>query len=93
MLTFRDLANQYLSSASRNMSGGAKMMSSNSTWFGLFLLTLAIFFIKAYLIFFCYNMVMPRVLMSLNTEGWQRFRQISYWDSILLMILVNNLTN
>lgn len=93
MLTFRDLANQYLNKAPM-MSGGARAaMSSNSTWFGLFLFTLGIFFIKAYLVYFCYNMVMPRVLMSLGTQNWQRFAQITYWDAILLMILANNLTN
>jgi hypothetical protein len=98
MIGFRDFALQILnSSRNSSMSGGAARMSGKPTgsgwWVTFFLTVLVVFFIKAFLIYFTYNLVVPRVLESMNVTGWERFREISYWDALLLMILVNNLTN
>jgi hypothetical protein len=95
MLNFNDLAVHFLNSSSRGlMSGGAaKVMNSGTGWFSLFLVTLFFFFVKAWLIYVTYNMVVPKIMASMNVQGWDRFREISYWDALLMMILFNNLMN
>jgi hypothetical protein len=97
MIGFRDLAQQFLNSRN-NMSGGARMngkagSTGGSWWVTLFLTVVLVFFVKAFLIYFTYNMVVPRLMQSMNVTGWERFQEISYWDALLFMILVNNLTN
>jgi hypothetical protein len=98
MLNFRDIAVHFMNSSSKNMLGGAKISANNAVsyatrlgFLGMFLLVVLFFFLKAFLIYLTYNMVVPRIMMSLDAKGWERFRQITYWDAILLMILFNNL--
>jgi hypothetical protein len=95
MLSFRDLAVHFMnSSSSKNMFGGAKNAGSTvggTWWLSMFFFVIIFFFLKAFLIYLTYNMVVPRIMMSVDAKGWERFRQITYWDAILLMILFNNL--
>jgi hypothetical protein len=95
MLSFHDLAVQFMnSSSSKSMLGGAKNSSGStgSTWWvSMFLAVLVFFFLKAFLVYLTYNMVVPRLMVSLDVKGWERFRAITYWDAILMMILFNNL--
>jgi hypothetical protein len=75
----------------KKMTGGVSVMSETSgNSFMLFLITLCLFLIKVLLVMISYNIVIPRILDSYSVD-MQRFRQISFWEAIFLVILFNNL--
>ena len=75
----------------KKMAGGAAAASESSgNGFMLFLITLCLFLIKVLLVMISYNIVVPRVLESYSVD-MQRFRTITFVESIFLVILFNNL--
>lgn len=75
----------------KKMAGGAAAVSeSNGNGFMLFLITLCLFLIKVLLVMISYNIVVPRILESYSVD-MQRFRTITFLESIFLVILFNNL--
>jgi len=75
----------------KKMVGGASVMpESRGNGFMLFLITLCLFLIKVLLVMISYNIVMPRILDSYSVD-MQRFRTITFVESIFLVILFNNL--
>ena len=77
----------------KKMSGGISIMPETSgigNSFMLFLITLCLFLIKVLLVMISYNIVIPRILDSYSVD-MQRFRKISFAESIFLVILFNNL--
>ena len=75
----------------KKMSGGVSVMPETSgNGFMLFLITLCLFLIKVLLVMISYNIVIPRILDSYSVD-MQRFRKISFAESIFLVILFNNL--
>ena len=75
----------------KKMAGGAAAASESSgNGFMLFLITLCLFLIKVLLVMISYNIVVPRVLESYSVD-MQRFRPITFVESIFLVILFNNL--
>lgn len=80
------------SSTMKKMMGGAAAAAEGSTsnGFMLFLITLCLFLIKVLLVMISYNIVVPRILESYSVN-MQRFRTITFLESIFLVILFNNL--
>jgi hypothetical protein len=78
--------------AMKKMMGGAAaaVEGSSGNGFMLFLITLCLFLIKVLLVMISYNIVVPRILESYSVD-MQRFRPISFLESIFLVILFNNL--
>lgn len=78
--------------AMKKMMGGAVAAAEGSggNGFMLFLITLCLFLIKVLLVMISYNIVVPRILESYSVD-MQRFRTISFLESIFLVILFNNL--
>jgi len=78
--------------AMKKMMGGAVAAAEGSSGNGfmLFLITLCLFLIKVLLVMISYNIVVPRILESYSVD-MQRFRTISFLESIFLVILFNNL--
>ena len=76
----------------KKMIGGAAAAAEGSggNGFMLFLITLCLFLIKVLLVMISYNIVVPRILESYSVD-MQRFRTISFLESIFLVILFNNL--
>jgi hypothetical protein len=78
--------------AMKKMMGGAAAAAEGSSGNGfmLFLITLCLFLIKVLLVMISYNIVVPRILESYSVD-MQRFRTISFLETIFLVILFNNL--
>jgi hypothetical protein len=78
--------------AMKKMMGGAVAAAEGSggNGFMLFLITLCLFLIKVLLVMISYNIVVPRILESYSVD-MQRFRTISFLETIFLVILFNNL--
>jgi hypothetical protein len=75
----------------KKMTGGASVMpESRGNGLMLFLITLCLFLIKVLLVMISYNIVVPRILESYSVD-MQRFRTITFVESIFLVILFNNL--
>ena len=77
----------------KKMIGGAAAAASEGSsgnGFMLFIITLCLFLIKVLLVMISYNIVVPRILESYSVD-MQRFRTISFLESIFLVILFNNL--
>ncbi len=83
---------QNVGAAMKKMMGGAVAAAERSSGNGfmLFLITLCLFLIKVLLVMISYNIVVPRILESYSVD-MQRFRTISFLESIFLVILFNNL--
>ena len=80
-------------STMKKMMGGAAAAASEGSsgnGFMLFIITLCLFLIKVLLVMISYNIVVPRILESYSVD-MQRFRTISFLESIFLVILFNNL--
>ena len=79
-------------SVMKKMAGGASVMpeGTSGNGFMLFLITLCLFLIKVLLVMISYNIVVPRILESYSVD-MQRFRTITFLESIFLVILFNNL--
>ena len=75
------------------MIGGfikGKKMKIDSLQF--FLVILVVFLIKAFLVQWSYNWIMPKLIYNIN--GLQSdFRKLSYMEAIIVVILFNNLFN
>jgi|688.fasta_scaffold1561828_2 hypothetical protein len=82
---------QNAGSVIKKMAGGTTQNSESSgNGFMLFLITLCLFLIKVLLVMISYNIVVPRILESYSVD-MQRFRTITFVESIFLVILFNNL--
>jgi len=55
----------------------------------LFFMMVLIFLIKAWLVQWSYNSIMPK--LTYNMVGTKDFRKLSYMESIIVVILFNNL--
>lgn len=67
-----------------SFGGGAKK-SAGGNWLLLFLVSLLIFVVKAYLVMYSYNYVVPRIFVD------REVRTLSFTESVFLVILCNNL--
>ena len=69
--------------------GGAKKGNGTDMVLGVGLLFLCI---KAYLVMATYNSVAPRLVAN-NGGSLENFRELSFGEGVLLVILANNLFN
>ena len=75
------------------MIGGfvkGKKMKIDSLQF--FLVILVVFLIKAWLVQWSYNWIMPKLVYNVNGKQGN-FRRLSYMEAIIVVILFNNLFN
>ena len=75
------------------MIGGfvkGKKMKIDSLQF--FLVILVVFLIKAWLVQWSYNWIMPKLIYNINGKN-SDFRKLSYMEAIIVVILFNNLFN
>ena len=75
------------------MIGGfvkGKKMKIDSLQF--FLVILLVFLIKAWLVQWSYNWIMPKLIYNINGKQGN-FRKLSYIEAIIVVILFNNLFN
>tara|TARA_B100001094_G_C17629256_1_gene529677 strand:+ start:33 stop:263 length:231 start_codon:yes stop_codon:yes gene_type:complete len=75
------------------MIGGfikSKKMKIDSLQF--FFVIIAVFLIKAFLVQWSYNWIMPKLIYNINGEN-SDFRKLSYMEAIIVVILFNNLFN
>ena len=73
------------------MKGGSQIGEGNlGEGFFLFAFSLSFLLIKSLLVWVCYNIVIPRILETYNVD-LSRYRNITYGEAILLVILFNNL--
>ena len=76
------------------LSGGGIISHSirNENLFEIFVITILIIIIKAFIVMICYNTVMPRLISS-YTKNYDPndFYKINIWESIFLVLLFSNL--
>ena len=60
--------------------------------FHFFFVILMVFLIKAWLVQWSYNWIMPKLIYNLNGKQ-SSFRKLSYMEAIIVVILFNNLFN
>ena len=74
-----------------NQAGGAKVAkkSGRFPWIA-FILSFVMLFIKALLVQWSYNYVMPRVFVSMGGNP-QAFRELTLMDAFALVILIGSL--
>ena len=75
------------------MIGGfikGKKMKIDSIQF--FFVILLVFLIKAFLVQWSYNWIMPKLIYNINGKQGD-FRRLSYMEAIVVVILFNNLFN
>ena len=75
------------------MIGGfikGKKMKIDSIQF--FFVILLVFLIKAFLVQWSYNWIMPKLIYNINGKQGD-FRRLSYMEAIIVVILFNNLFN
>ena len=83
-----------------SMTGGARLNKNNNmsiqNSFMIFLISFILLLIKGYIVYISYNILIPKIMYSLYVnksleEIENNFRQLSYMESILLVILTNTL--
>lgn len=57
-----------------------------------FLVILAVFLIKSFLVQWSYNTIMPKLISNITGTN-KNFRRLSYLEAIIVVILFNNLFN
>jgi len=90
---------QYLTGNNNKMySGGAgSMKNKGDTQIMIFMLALISIFIKGLIVYLGYNLLMPKLIFSVAGAGKtledieNNFRPLSYWESVILVILTNTL--
>ena len=60
--------------------------------FQFFFVILMVFLIKAFLVQWSYNWIMPKLIYNINGKQGD-FRRLSYMEAIIVVILFNNLFN
>lgn len=74
-----------------NQIGGAKMAKSSGKFpWAAFLLSILLIIIRALLVQWSYNLVMPKVFVSMGGNP-QAFRELTLTDAIILSILTSAL--
>ena len=75
-----------------SMMGGGKSMISDKNTSEIFLLLLLVFLIKVFLVQYSYNTIAPKLIQNWNQDSNpSRFKQLTYLEAALFVILANNL--
>jgi hypothetical protein len=97
-LIFETIVNK-LSSKSNNMYGGKinqiQNNQTNNTFFITFLIIILLLLLKGYIVYLIYNTLMPKLIYFYSDKSLEEiqnnFREISFGESIMLVILTNTL--
>jgi hypothetical protein len=88
---------QYLTGNSNKMYGGSTIKNKGDTQIMIFMLALISIFIKGLIVYLGYNLLMPKLMYSVAGAGKtledieNNFRPLTYWESVILVILTNTL--
>jgi hypothetical protein len=90
---------QYLTNNNSKMYGGASsnMKNKDNTQVMIFMLSLISIFIKGLIVYLGYNLLMPKLMFSVAGPNKSfeiiesNFRPLTYWESVILVILTNTL--
>ena len=88
---------QYLTENNNKMYGGGNMKNKGDTQIMIFMLALISIFIKGLIVYLGYNLLMPKLMFSVSGAGKtledieNNFRPLTYWESVILVILTNTL--
>lgn len=88
---------QYLTGNNNKMYGGANMKNKGDTQIMIFMLALISIFIKGLIVYLGYNLLIPKLMFSVGGAGKtledieNNFRPLTYWESVILVILTNTL--
>ena len=79
-------------SVNLNQKGGSIGMFSNDPFNSgaLFFITIIFLIIKVLIVMICYNYIIPRLMVSYNMDI-SKFRYLNFLESLVLVILFNNL--
>lgn len=84
----------------QTLFGGSKSTSMSpkvEITFVSFLLALLFIFLKGLIVYLGYNLIMPKLIYSVDSSKKsllvveESFRPLSYWESVILVILTNTL--
>lgn len=89
---------QTLAEKINQFGGKGKSSGSNSNPGTIFMLALITIFIKGLIVYLGYNLLIPKVMYSLNIHPGKtlddyenNFRPLTYWECVVLVILTNTL--
>jgi|LakMenEpi03Aug12_release.lakeMendotaPanAssembly.Ray.scaffolds.fasta_scaffold835203_2 hypothetical protein len=71
--------------------GGSK---NNYNWIYVFILIFVSLFIRAYLVYVSYNLIIPKFIMTFSENPnklLQNYIPLTFWESLLLIILISSL--
>ena len=69
--------------------GGSDFFKKEST--EIFLIVLVFFIIKAFLVQYSYNSIAPRLISNIQDKSIQNFKELSFLEASMFLILANNL--
>ena len=79
------------------LTGGAKKgTSTNGGWvwfYGLFLVLVSLL-IRVFIVYYAYNLIMPKLVTTLSENPEKvmaNYRPLTYWEALVLIILVSSL--
>ena len=88
----------YLTSSQISVMEGGKLnkntgySNQGSSIILVFLFSLLSLLLKGYIVYLCYNMIMPQIINSLKSGAKANdFVEITYMEAVLLVILTNTL--
>ena len=90
-----------LSPKSNNMYGGKtnqiQSNQNNGMFFMTFLILILLLLIKGYIVYLIYNTLMPKLIYFYSDKSLEEiqnnFKEISFGESIMLVIFINTLFN
>lgn len=96
-LMIKTLAQYLTNDSSKMLGGGSAMKHKGNTQVMIFMLALISIFIKGLIVYLGYNLLMPKLIFSVAgpnkslAEIENNFRPLTYWESVILVILTNTL--
>jgi len=73
------------------LTGGSK---NNYNWIYVFILIFVSLFIRAYLVYVSYNLIIPKFIMTFSENPnklLENYIPLTFWESLLLIILISSL--
>ena len=69
--------------------GGSEFFKKDPT--EIFLIVLALFIIKVFLVQYSYNSIAPRLISNIQDKSIHNFKELSFLEAAMFLILANNL--
>ena len=71
--------------------GGKDLIKKDST--EIFLIILILFMIKVFLVQYTYNTIAPQLISNIQDKKISNFKELSFLEAAMFLILANNLFN